>query len=88
MFICSELPICALRCAHVSHAGAGAGWARLPLTSAVPLSREIQLIVEGVIQGEVRVLSASMTIRDMFSGRQNFRRVITDNVCPLPTPCP
>ena len=44
-----------------------------PLTAAVRRCREIQLIVEGVIQGEVR---------DMFSGRQNFRRVITDNVRP------
>lgn len=45
------------------------------------LSREeIKQIVEGIIQGEVRVLSASMTIRQMFSGREQFRVLITDHV--------
>lgn len=52
---------------------------------------DINRYVLGCLQ--VRVLSASMTIRQMFSGREQFRVLITDHVrttasitCP-PLPC-
>jgi uncharacterized membrane protein YqiK len=45
---------------------------------------EIKQIVEGIIQGEVRVLSAVMTIRQMFSDREKFRDEVIAHVSRAP----
>ena len=46
---------------------------------------EIKQIVEGIIQGEVRVLSAVMTIRQMFSDREKFRDEVIAHVSSNPS---
>ncbi|KAK9788452.1 hypothetical protein WJX73_007874 [Symbiochloris irregularis] len=42
--------------------------------------RQVHNIIEGVIEGETRVFSAGLTIRDMFEDREKFRKTVQDRV--------
>eukprot|EP00891_Asterochloris_glomerata_P008705 jgi/Astpho2/8705/Aster-05272 len=42
--------------------------------------KELHDIIEGIIQGETRVLSARLTIREIFDDRESFRKQVTDKV--------
>lgn len=37
-------------------------------------------IIRGIIEGETRVLAATMTIKELFNGRTKFKEVIIDNI--------
>ena len=42
--------------------------------------RQVHHIIEGVIEGETRVFSAGLTIKDMFEDREKFRKTVQDKV--------
>ena len=42
--------------------------------------KKIDSIIEGVIEGETRVLAASMNIEEIFNGRDKFKATIIDKV--------
>ena len=42
--------------------------------------RQVHNIIEGVIEGETRVFSAGLTIKEMFEDREKFRKTVQDKV--------
>lgn len=42
--------------------------------------KELEVLVEGVIHGETRVLSAQLTVQEMFADREKFKSCVKDKV--------
>ncbi|XP_014515529.1 flotillin-like protein 3 [Vigna radiata var. radiata] len=54
-------------------------YARL-LSSHDKLSNHVNELVQGIIEGETRVLAASMTMEDVFKGTKSFKQEVFDKV--------
>ena len=42
--------------------------------------RQVHEIIQGIIEGETRVFSAGLTIKEMFEDREKFRKTVADRV--------